>query len=367
MSILRRYFERQHQQPLPFWLWLFYPTCLVYSAVASFRSILYQFGVLKSTRLPIPVISIGNITTGGTGKTPIVIALCNYLIEQGKKVVVLSRGYGAKLPQNYAQAISPNFGDEAYLIQQAVPKAVVIVGRKRRDNALKTIDEFKPDVIILDDGFQYLPLERDVNICLIDGEQGFGNDHLLPLGPLREPLSALSRATSFVITKNVVKEQLNDIVQTVHQYAAPDTFSLPPTHWPFKPVGIFNAENNQVMSEQEIQGKIPVMVSGIARPATFLQSLMSLGIEVPTKQQFIFSDHHNYTTEDIATITQAFPNSLIITTEKDWVKLKPLIQDSNLTQWAYLRIEPKIPAHSWQDVLAPVITRLGLVEKVPTP
>lgn len=367
MSILRRYFERQHQQPLSFWLWLFYPACLVYSAVASFRSILYQFGVLKSTRLPIPVISIGNITTGGTGKTPIVIALSKYLIEQGKKVVVLSRGYGAKLPQNYAQATSPDFGDEAYLIQQAVPKAVVIVGRKRRDNALKTIDEFKPDVIILDDGFQYLPLERDVNICLIDGEQGFGNDHLLPLGPLREPLSALRRATSFAITKNVAKEQLNEIVQTVHQYAAPDTFSLPPTHWPFKAVGIFNAENNQVMSEQEIQEKIPVMVSGIARPITFLHSLMSLGIEVPTGQQFIFSDHHNYTTEDIATITQAFPNSLIITTEKDWVKLKPLIQDSNLKPWAYLRIEPKIPAHSWQDVLTPVITRLGLVEKVPTP
>lgn len=187
---------------VPWWWWgLCLLPSLVYGGVVRLRAWLYAHGWYRTHRVPCTIVSVGNLTTGGTGKTPIVKALLKAWVQEGKRVVVLSRGYGAVRPQAYAQATHPDYGDEAYELQQACPQATVIVGRNRVANAQRAYHEYQPDIIILDDGFQYLPLHRDINFCLVDALQGVGNGQLLPLGPLREPFSALQRATQVFLTK----------------------------------------------------------------------------------------------------------------------------------------------------------------------
>jgi tetraacyldisaccharide 4'-kinase len=206
MSLLSQLIPRIHalhyQTTLPgWWRLLCTPIAWVYMAVVQGRACLYEWSLLPTLKLPLLVVSVGNITTGGTGKTPIVKALARQWIAEGKRVVILSRGYGASDPQPYARATTPAYGDEAYELQRALPEAVVIVGKNRVATAQRAITEFQPDIFLLDDGFQYRALHRDVNICLVDALQGVGNGDCLPLGPLREPVSALSRATHVWLTK----------------------------------------------------------------------------------------------------------------------------------------------------------------------
>jgi tetraacyldisaccharide 4'-kinase len=194
----------QHYRKNPWFLWkclMAMPT-LAYRTGITLRQWAYQIRIKKATYLRVPVVSVGNLTTGGTGKTPMVIALTQYFEQElNLKVGVLNRGYGAKQAQTYARATNPDYGDEAYEIQQACPNAIVIVGRNRCDNAQKMLQDYTLDIIVLDDGLQYLPLARDFNIALIDDASRLGNGYLLPTGPLREPLSGLRRCDMVLITR----------------------------------------------------------------------------------------------------------------------------------------------------------------------
>ncbi len=181
-------------------LLLLTPFAWLYSLALRLRALLYRSGILKTHRLPRPVISIGNITVGGTGKTPVTAYIARFLLAQGYRVAVLSRGYGGSL-EGQTCVVSDGAtimlsarecGDEPYLLASTVPGLMVVIGTDRYAAGQLAMQQLSPDIFLLDDGFQHLRLHRDLNILLLDFSRPFGNGLTLPAGILREPLSAVT-------------------------------------------------------------------------------------------------------------------------------------------------------------------------------
>ena len=259
---------------------------------------------------PIPMISVGNITVGGSGKTPFVVWLAGELKSQGFKPVLLSRGDGANNQDPHV--VSPyskahEVGDEAVLLYR-LSGCPVIAGRDRIKGA--EIAAEYGDILILDDGFQYRQLHRVCDIVLVPKE-GVGNGYLLPAGPLREPISALSRA--------------NIIVRTGHGDFEPLTQTK---EWGWQAVSAGVSDWNGVCNILLEAGTNIELVTSIARPRRVRNDLESLGFEIT--EHYIFDDHHTYTKEDVAKLLKG--NKTIVTTGKDAVKLLPL-WDNNKPLW----------------------------------
>jgi len=311
-----------------------------YGIGVTLRTIGYDLGILPQTRVAVPVISIGNLTTGGTGKTPALTLLAHAITQAGHRVVVLTQGYGAPEPLSYGQPQGPQHGDEAWQLQCAVPQAVVIVGRDRLANAQRAITDYQPDVILLDDGFQHRRLARDVDVVLVDGERGFGNGQLLPLGPLREPLSNIKRATQVVVTK---------ATPTPSRLHALATFGVPIQYAPFGPLTHgtetpFSHGDTQHPVALATLNNAPLMAcSAIAHPASFFEALAGVGLTVPT--HLAFPDHHTYTHEDVAPWVDHFEaGGWLLTTPKDWAKLQQLLPTPWQSQCAILSWGPSDPS-----------------------
>ncbi len=253
-------------------------------------------GFLRQVELPVPVISVGNITLGGTGKTPFVIALAKFLKGKGLKVCVLSRGYRRKgkkellVCDGQRLLASPEeSGDEPYLIATKT-KAIVAVG-KDRAKAFDLAKHLQPEIVVLDDGFQHIRIKRDLDICLVDGSRGFGNGMLFPAGPLREPVETLLHADAIVITKRKSLQLL---------YKAKGILSK-------KPVFFFTPKVKAPKVDKAF------LVTAIANPYPLLEELSRMGITL-TGYRF-FPDHHWFKEKDLAGI-----EAPILTTEKDLVK-----------------------------------------------
>lgn len=325
-----------HYRPLPWAFRLLKPLAWAYGMAVTCRLAAYTFGWLKPTTVEIPVLSVGNLTTGGTGKTPVVLALGEALLAMGYRVVILSRGYGAQDPIAYGRATRPEVGDEAYLLQQALPQAVVIVGRDRASNAKRAIAEYQPDVILLDDGFQYLKLARTHNIMLVDGERQFGNKQLLPLGPLREPLSQLRRADALWWTKAPTNSIPADFQQLVQAKAGK---TLPISIIPFKFTGLVSVATQTTIPLTALKSQPVLAISGIAQPKVFENALKAQGAEI--LQHAVFNDHHVYRKEDLTPLLATCPpEAWLVTTEKDWVKLQGLLPNSCLPSVYTLKMQP---------------------------
>ena len=209
------------------WLVLFLSMASkVYGGVVKIRRIFYKNGILISKKLSCPIISIGNITVGGTGKTPMTIYVAQVVKNLGYKVAIISRGYKGKaekiggiVSDGKGLLMTPeNAGDEPYLMANRLKDVQVIVGKNRFDAGRLAIRKFDPDVIVLDDGFQHLMLQRDLDMVLLDYHRPFGNGHLLPRGVMREPVSALLHADAIILTKSDTR---NDN----------ETSSNPRQHW----------------------------------------------------------------------------------------------------------------------------------------
>ena len=194
---------------------LFFPKIFYYLAV-QIRLFLYKSKVLKQKNVNAFVISVGNITTGGTGKTPVCIELANYFTSIDTKNAILSRGYGGKLSNTIVNTISDGTnifynadfsGDEPYLLASNTDNTVVLTSKNRVDAAQKAINEYQSEVLILDDGFQHIKLTRDLNIMLVDGVLKFGNKKILPQGPLREPLSEIKRADIILVMNKLALDK----------------------------------------------------------------------------------------------------------------------------------------------------------------
>jgi len=337
-----------YQKEKSFWekglLFPLYLLSLPYGGAVRTRSFLYSLQWLKTRTLPCPVISVGNITVGGTGKTPLVMALAKRLMAKEIAVAILSRGYKrTKTSESVVSDgktifLSPEAsGDEPFLMAKACRGTPVLVGKNRFVNGRLALQRFGVKGLILDDGYQHLPLYRDINILLIDSHIGFGDRHLLPRGILREPLSQLRRADLFLLTKAEDPETYQPLEKEIYEiHPGAQVF-----HSYYEPVSLVGPQEEQE-ELHSLKGKKILALSGIAHPADFSSMLRKCGMKIV--REAIFPDHHFYTTKDLSYIEdKAKGADGIVTTEKDMVKLKVLNID-HLPIRA-LRIEMKI----WEE------------------
>ncbi len=268
----------------------------------------------KNRTTPIPIVVVGNISVGGTGKTPLVISLCKQLQAAGFKPAVISRGYGRRgkdLHVVSATDSSAIAGDEALLIKQqtGVP---VLVDADRRNAAM----QFSPkeiDIIIADDGLQNRILPRDMQICVVDGQRLFGNGYLLPAGPLRQPVSSLSRMDHIVVNGDVVES-----ANFTNWLESQQSMTFPPvTAMQLVATSILPLNHTEESGLEDWQGRAVHAVAAIGNPDRFFQSLKQLGLKIIPHA---FPDHHKYTAADFKEIT-GMP---VVMTAKDAIKCKTL-------------------------------------------
>jgi tetraacyldisaccharide 4'-kinase len=312
---------------------LFFPLSIVsciYGIVVEIRKTLYQRGFFTSRRLPCKVISVGNITLGGTGKTPLVIALAKELLKRGIAVGILSRGYkglkekqGGIVSDGKRTYLTPDeAGDEPFMLARQLSGVPVLVGKKRYAMGIYAHERFGMDVLILDDGFQHLGVKRDVDIVLIDARRGFGNGRLFPRGPLREPLRCLSRASMLVLTKAGSSQTLAAIEGILRSHA-PAALVY---HSRYKPAFLLEAASGKIVPPQAVGGKRVFVFAGIADPEYFVYLLKELGADVV--EEIHFPDHYNYELADLMMLRKQVKRvDLYVTTEKDFVKLQRLPLD----------------------------------------
>jgi tetraacyldisaccharide 4'-kinase len=304
----------------------------------------YRQGWLGSSRLPCRVVSVGNLTVGGTGKTPIVILLVEWLLAAGQRVAVLSRGYKRSAGADHllvsdgtALLAAPvESGDEPWLIARRCPKAIVAVGADRAALGRWVLDQFPVDCVLLDDGFQHRSLQRDVDLVLVDATDAAGLDALLPAGRLREPLSGLARAAAVIITRAESKDDVMAICGRLHLIPG-----LEPMEVIFRPEALVSVSTEQSLALSECRGKRAWLVSGIGNSGSFKRSAASIGIRVAGET--VFHDHHHYRLEEVrqvAALAHKAGADLVLTTEKDAGKLARLLAPGDL--WWALRIRAEV-------------------------
>ena len=286
---------------------------LAYLVIENGAFLFYKYNILKSYRPKCKVISVGNLTLGGTGKTPLVMAIARHLKSSGRKVAILSRGYRGEKGSNTS--------DEVELFKKHLPDVPVFVGRDRIAAAKDAESRFAPHVLLLDDGFQHWRLKRDLDIVTINGKNPFGNGYLIPRGILRESKASLGRADVIVITKG---GQAPDEIRAINNKAE---------------MFISSYESADTAG---IKGKKVAMACAIGDPGSFEDTVLSLGAQIVRK--FIFMDHHVYSASDAAKIISeaaAAGADTVVTTEKDMVKLSRLVKGGGV-KFAVVEIEMKI-------------------------
>lgn len=288
---------------------------LVYGLAVVVLAFIYR---IKPARFKAKVVSVGNITLGGTGKTTLVEYLCVKLGLAGRKIAVLTRGYQRDSRRQGAQG----FGDEPAMLREKLPFVRVIVDKDRVKAGFRAIKDFGTDTLILDDGLQQWKISKDLEIVSIDAGNPFGNFRLLPAGFLREPIRALARADIFVLTQirpGQDTEKLTDQLKRLNSRA----LIVESQH---KPVGFRNIDRStELLSSDSLKGKRAAIFSGIGNPGGFQDCICALGINIV--QSFKFADHYDYTPADINSIINSAGEKcldVIITTEKDAVKIREL-------------------------------------------
>lgn len=306
-----------------------WPVSAAYGLAAYARLRAYGAGWLKRHALSVPVLSVGNITCGGTGKTPVTVDLARRLIGAGRRVAILSRGYKRQSTDEIIIvsdgqgriACAADAGDEPHMMAQAVPQAVVIVGAARRVAGEIAVKVYDCDFVILDDGFQHLGIIRDTDVVLIDYHDEPGNDRLIPAGRLREPLAALGRADWLVISR--VPEQpdpeklarLNDLARN----RAPQAGL---TSCRFVPAALCGLASSERLPTSSLSGARLFAMAGIARPQAFFRQLADLGAIITGTR--CFPDHHWYSQGDLHELARQFKScraDIMVTTAKDAARL----------------------------------------------
>ena len=318
--------------------WLLW-AAIPYGVVARLRALLYYWGCFAQRRLPVPVLSVGNLTLGGTGKTPVAIMLAEWLLAQGKRVAILSRGYRRTSTDPYLLVsngerllVGPDeAGDEPFLMAQRCPKAIVAVGADRYELGCWVLDRFPIDCLILDDGFQHLGLYRDVNLLLVDATDAEGLAALVPAGRLREPLQAAARATAIVVTRADVPVQVTEVCHRLQAMLGtmPDLIQVV-----FRPESLVSVVTGASQSLSWSKGKTALLCSGVGHAGSFRALVESIGIKV--LDEVVYVDHHAYTSRDVERLrarATALQAELVVTTEKDACKLAALLQPTD-TWWA---------------------------------
>ncbi|EHU5003844.1 tetraacyldisaccharide 4'-kinase [Vibrio vulnificus] len=310
--------------PIKYLLWpLLWPLSLLFGAISRRQKAAYQRGEKASFQASIPVIVVGNITAGGNGKTPVVIWLVERLQQLGFKPGVVSRGYGAKAPAYPmvvdSESLTSHCGDEPKLIFERTGALVAV--DPIRPNAVKRLIELGANIIVTDDGLQHYALQRDVEVVVVDGQRRFGNQHLIPLGPLREPTSRLQNV-DFIITNGGNAHQGEIAMSLMADMAV-------------------NLMTGEKVAVNELVSL--VAFAGIGHPPRFFKTLEQLGADIVVSQGF--ADHQDFDPEAIAKLAEQGKN--VIMTEKDAVKCRRFAQNN----WWYLPVSAQFSSHDQQRIL----------------
>ncbi len=338
---------------------LLYVLSKLFSAIVQFRLLLYKNRILRNNYLGCLVVVVGNLTVGGTGKTPVVEKFARSLADRGRKVAILSRGYKSKKEPlwrvwwrllTHGEPTPPKVvsdgenilldsehaGDEPYMLAKNLPGIVVVVDKNRVKAGFFAIKKFGVDTLILDDGFQYLRLKGQLNLLLIDKTNPFGNGNLLPRGVLREPIKHIKRASYVFITKsNGVKDPELEALVRSHK---PETEIIVCAH---KPQYLHEVNGKGRLELSSLEGLRIGAFSGIAVPESFEQFLRDYGAEVRYNQRFL--DHHRFTVGELKEMfgkVKVAGLDMVVTTEKDAVRIS-----SDFTPgipFYYLRLEVEI-------------------------
>lgn len=327
------------------WLWLLLPVLLplswLFRALAASRR---QTLSTQAKPLSVPVIVVGNIAIGGTGKTPLLISMVKYLQQAGYKPGVISRGYGASAP-HYPYSVTSQSpaaygGDEPLLIalETGCP---VVVDANRVQAAEQLISEFECDVILSDDGLQHYKLSRQFEICVVDGARGVGNGFCLPAGPLREPASRLAQVDCVVVN--------GDVSDAVAQQTATKPFAmqLQPAYWGQVTNPLSQHDLQPLPWDDEADSKSNTAtntngleaVTGIGNPDRFFKTLSNFGLMFNSR---VFPDHYQFCAEDLSYAE----NNVLIMTAKDAVKCKSFAKSN----WWYLSVQAQLPKEFWQNL-----------------
>jgi tetraacyldisaccharide 4'-kinase len=298
--------------------WLLWPASLLYAAIIALRRLCYRRGWLRSERLPVPVIVVGNVTVGGTGKTPLVIWLVEQLRARGWRPGIVSRGYGgasAQWPREvHAHSDPVEVGDEPVLLAQRLA-CPIVVGPRRVEAGRRLLAGQAVDIVVADDGLQHYALGRDIEIVVVDGARGLGNRMLLPAGPLREPPGRLRGVDLIVINSGSGAGARMDLL----------------------PDAVTRLDGSETRPLAEFRERTVHAVAGIGNPERFFASLRAAGLDV---QPHAFPDHHRFKAEDIVFAD----NAEVVMTEKDAVKCRRFAGSRHWYLPVRARLEPAAEA-----------------------
>ena len=319
-----------------------------YSLIVRLRNFMYSKGLLKVHHVDAAVLCVGNITVGGTGKTPLVVWLCN-LLTQNYKCAILTRGYKATVQEN------KDFKDEIAILVESCPGVKVIVNPNRVAGASEAINKYATKILIMDDGFQHRRLARDLDIIAIDATQPFGFGKLLPAGLLREPVSSLKRAGAVVVTRcdQVTDAELDELERKLRAIN-PGIIIARATHTPVSveypeptviPAKAGIQKDSKKMDSclrrndkvEQLRGKKVFAFCGIGNPDAFLNTIKDLEAELAGSM--VFDDHCDYTDACLTEIKKQAKElgvDLILTTQKDWTKIISKLESQNSASQSYL-------------------------------
>ena len=345
----------------------------LFNGIVQLRLWLYRNRILRDQPLGCLVVVVGNLTVGGTGKTPIVEMFAKALRDRGRKVAILSRGYKSKAPPlwqkwwfwlNHTEEAPPRVvsdgekvlldsefaGDEPFMLARNLPGVVVLVDKNRVKSGAYAIKHFGCDTLVLDDGFQYLPLKGRLNLLLVDKTNPFGNGFMLPRGILREPIKHLQRASYVFLTKSKGHRD-EELEEMIHRFN-PEVEIIECAH---KPQYLQNISTPERLPLAALAGRRIGAFSGIAAPESFEAFLRETGARLSSTRRFL--DHYRFTSEDLAGVfaeAQAAGAELMITTEKDAVRIAG--HEKIPLPCYYLRLEIEIlrGADDFQDAVGKI-------------
>lgn len=315
------------------------PAAGLYGMAVRRRAAAYDKGSRSSESVGVPVISFGNITTGGTGKTPLVCYAARYLASEGRRVAILTRGYkrqssGQRVlndPRASAKSEGNNgslpldfreFGDEPLMLSRMLPTIPIVINANRVEGGRWVVRELGVDVLLLDDAYQHLAIKRDLNLLVLDATDPFGGQRLLPLGKLREPLEAMKRAGAVIVTRVSRATRQEEIAKTVRHICGSD---VPIMHFASKLTAFHRLETCEHHPPEDLARSKVLGLSGIGNPKAFVNDLADAQLDVVGEASF--ADHHAYAQADIDSVTiraKTLGADAIVTTEKDAVRLRGL-------------------------------------------
>ncbi|MEE2839015.1 MAG: tetraacyldisaccharide 4'-kinase [Acidobacteriota bacterium] len=302
----------------------------LYGFIVSLRVFLYQRGTLSSQQLPHPVISVGNLTVGGTGKTPLVSFLAQILKKAGYQPIILTRGYKRRNPTPILTVSDgkkilcswEDSGDEPYLLARNLEGVPVVVSKNRYQAGRSVQHDYSdPIIYLLDDGYQHLQLKRNLNILLLDATDPFGGGQLLPRGRLRESTRGLKRADAIIITRSHIPFEMEAVNQHIRKWN-PWT---PITYFHHDATSLYDLKTGEQQSIRRGFGKRVIALAAIGNPRVFLSDLEHYQMKI--QDRFIFRDHHPYTQSDLDGVLDRLTDlqaAMVVTTQKDSVRLEHL-------------------------------------------